>query len=61
MNKLGTVNFSIESSEKEIIKNSSDYPEYCDVCFIALGSHEKRIHRGKKVTHPDCVKKIKSK
>ena len=59
MKKLETVEFSNESSEKEIIENSDDFLEYCDVCFIALGSQEKRIYRDNNVAHLDCAKKIK--
>ncbi len=61
MNKLETEIFSNESSKKEIIKNSDDPLEYCHVCFIALGSQEKRIYNDKIVAHPDCAKKTKSK
>ncbi len=57
MNNLETVKFSNESSEKEIIKNNEDQLEYCSVCFIALGSQEKRIYRDKIVAHLDCARK----
>lgn len=61
MNKSETEKFSNVELEREIIKNSKDILEYCDVCFIAFGSHEKRIYLGKNVAHLDCAKKIKSK
>ena len=57
MNEFETADFSHESSEKEIQKNSADGLEYCDVCFIALGSHEKRIYVDRNVVHLDCAKK----
>ncbi len=59
MNKLETIEFSNASSEKEIINHSADPLEYCDICFIALGSQEKRIYRDKNVAHLDCAKKRK--
>ena len=59
MNKFETVEFSNASSEKEIINHSDDPLEYCDICFIALVSQEKRIYRDKNVAHLDCVRKIK--
>ncbi len=59
MDKFETEKFSNESSEKEIIKNSDDHLEYCDVCFIALGSQEKRIYKRKKTFHLDCGAKAK--
>jgi hypothetical protein len=61
MNEFETADFSNESSEKEILKNSADYLEYCDVCFIALGSQEKRIYMDKNVAHLDCAKKSRTK
>jgi len=61
MNKLGTGKFSYAKLEREKIKNSDDILEYCHVCFIALGSQEKRIYRDKNAAHPDCAEKIKSK
>jgi len=56
MNKLETVKFSNEPSKKEMIKKSNDLIEYCNVCFIAFGSQEKRTYRAKKPIHLDCVK-----
>lgn len=61
MNKLGTSKFSNAQLKKETTKNSDDLLEYCHICFIALGSQEKRIYKNKKVAHPDCIKKTKSK
>ena len=61
MNKLETAKFSNAKLEKEIIKNSDDLLEYCHVCFIALGSQEKRIYMDKNAAHLDCAEKIKSK
>ena len=54
MNKLETVKFSKESSEKKIMKNNHAPLEYCDACFIAFGSQERRIFRDKKKFHLDC-------
>jgi hypothetical protein len=54
MNKLETVRFSKESSENKIMKNDDAPLEYCDACFIALGSQEKRIFKGRKKFHLDC-------
>ena len=59
MNKFETENFSNESSEKEILINSDDYLEYCDVCFIAFGSQEKRIYERQKKFHVDCEARAK--
>ena len=59
MNKLETERFSNESPEMEVIKNSDDHLEYCAVCFIALGSQEKRIYRRKKILHLDCEARAK--
>ena len=61
MNKLGTSKFSNTKLKQETIKNSDDLLEYCNICFIALGSQEKRIYINKNVAHPDCAKKTKSK
>lgn len=61
MTKSEPEKFSNVELEREIIKNSKDIIEYCDVCFIAFGSHEKRIYTGKNVAHLDCAKKIMSK
>ena len=54
MNKLETVKLSKESSENKIMKNDSAPLEYCDACFIAFGSQEKRIFKGRKKFHLDC-------
>jgi len=59
MKKLETVNFSKESSEKKIMKNNDAPLEYCDVCFIALGSQEKRIYEGRKKFHLECAVRTK--
>ncbi len=61
MNKLEKGGFSNGSSENGIRKNSDVPLDYCDVCFIAFGSQEKRIYLDEKVVHPDCANKIKSK
>jgi hypothetical protein len=55
MNKLETVKFSKESSENKIKKNNDVPLEYCDACFIAFGSQEKRIFKGQKKFHLDCI------
>lgn len=60
MNEYETEELSQEFSEEEISKNreNRDSPlEYCDVCFIALGSEEKRIYKGRYKFHPDCQAK----
>jgi len=59
MNKFETGKFPNESSENEIIKNKDVPLEYCDVCFIALGSQEKRIYEGRKKFHLDCAARTK--
>ena len=59
MNKFETGKFSNESSENKIIKNKNVALEYCDVCFIALGSQEKRIYEGRKKFHLDCAARTK--
>jgi len=56
MNKLEAGKFLNTEFEQKIIKNSEDILEYCDVCFIALGSHEKRIYKGNNIVHLDCAK-----
>jgi len=60
MNNFKRDKFSNAPSEKEIIKNYDIPFQYCDVCFIALGSQEKRIFMDGKVVHLDCEKKVKS-
>jgi len=52
--------FSDAELEREILNNSDDLLEFCGVCFIALGSQEKRIYRRKEAFHVDCVAKVKS-
>ena len=59
MNKFETEKFSNELLEKEIIKNSDDHLEYCDVNFIALGSQERRIYKRQKKFHLDCMARAK--
>ena len=54
MNKLETDRFSRASTERERIENYDGLLEYCDRCFIALGSQEKRIYKGRKKFHVDC-------
>ncbi len=61
MNEFKTAKFSNASGENGIRKNSDAPLDYCDVCFIAFGSQEKRIHLGENAVHPDCVNKAKSK
>jgi len=36
------------------MKNDDAPLEYCDACFIAFGSQEKRIFKGRKKFHLDC-------
>lgn len=60
MKKLETVKISDASSAKGIMKNYDIPLQYCDVCFISLGSQEKRIFMDGKVVHLDCEKKVKS-
>lgn len=57
MNEYETEELSNESPDNEIGENRNGLPEYCDVCFIALGSEEKRIHKGRYKYHPDCAAK----
>ena len=53
--------FSKGLKENGIRNNSDGSPDYCDICFIAFGSQEKRIFMGKNVFHPDCANKAKPK
>jgi hypothetical protein len=57
MNEFEADELSIGTSEGEIIHIPEAPLEYCDVCFIALGSQEKRVHKGQKKFHPDCEAK----
>jgi hypothetical protein len=57
MNEFEREEFSNVSDMNGIRRNSDGPLDYCDVCFIAFGSQEKRIHMGKNVVHPDCAKK----
>lgn len=56
MNKLETVKLSKESPENKIMKNDDAPLEFCDACFIAFGSQEKRIFKGRKKFHLDCIR-----
>ena len=58
MNELEKGDLSIRVSENESDKNGEAAKAYCDVCFIAFGSHEKRVYLNNSVAHPDCVNKI---
>ena len=60
MNNFKRDKFSNAPSEKEIIKNYDISSQYCDVCFIAFGSQEKRVFMDGKVAHLDCGNKVKS-
>jgi hypothetical protein len=55
MNKLETDKFARASTEREMIEDYDGPLEYCDGCFIALGSQEKRIYKGRKKFHMHCV------
>lgn len=57
MNKSESEKFSNAELDQGIKKNSDDLFEYCHVCFIALGSQEKRIYKDENVAHLDCVQK----
>jgi hypothetical protein len=61
MNEFERDEYSNDSEENRIRKISEGPLDYCDVCFIAFGSQEKRIYMGENVVHPDCVHKAKSK
>jgi len=51
-----------EELEGIMSRKEADGPlDYCDVCFIAFGSQEKRVFLGENVVHPDCALKAKSK
>jgi len=56
MKKFNSVKFSQTSSKKKIVKSGEDSLEYCDICFIAFGSQERRVIKGRKIIHPDCEK-----
>jgi len=60
MDKLNRMKISREQRETMMIQNEDVPVEYCDVCFIALGSHEKRIYEGSKKFHLDCKNKAGS-
>jgi hypothetical protein len=60
MNKVEKGEFSDELLVNESRKKGDAPPTYCDVCFIAFGSQEKRIHFDGKAVHSDCAKKVKS-
>jgi hypothetical protein len=59
MNKSNNGEFSNELPMNESRKIGDVPLTYCDVCFIAFGSQEKRIYFDGKAVHPDCAKKIK--
>ena len=61
MNKFEGDKFSNGLEGNGIRRNSDDLLDYCDVCFIAFGSQEKRIRMGGNVVHPDCANKAESK
>lgn len=52
-----------DEREEEIfpVKTDEGSLDYCDVCFIAFGSQEKRVFLGENVVHPDCAKKAELK
>jgi hypothetical protein len=51
-----------DGTEEIMSGKDADRPlDYCDVCFIAFGSQEKRISIGKSIVHPDCANKAKLK
>ena len=58
MNELEKGDLSIRLSEEKSNKNGEVPKAYCDVCFIAFGSQEKRVYLNNSVVHPDCVNKI---
>jgi len=59
MNKWDNGELSNEFSMNES-RSIVDVPlAYCDRCFIAFGSQEKRAYFDGKVVHPDCAKKMK--
>jgi hypothetical protein len=60
MDELNRTKISGELRERKMIQNNEVPVEYCDVCFIALGSHEKRIYEGSKKFHLDCKNKAGS-
>ena len=61
MNEFKRDEFSNGLEESGIRKNSDAPLDYCDKCFIAFGSQEKRIYLGKNVVHPDCTNEANSK
>lgn len=61
MNEFKEDEFSNGSVGNRMKRNSDDSLDYCDVCFIAFGSQEKRIYIGENVVHPDCANRAKSK
>jgi len=56
MNRFNSPKFSHASSKKEIDKSREGSLEYCDICFIAFGSQERRVIKGRMKIHPDCEK-----
>jgi len=59
MNELEKGDVSISLAEEKSNKNGEAAKAYCEVCFIAFGSQEKRVYLNNSVAHPDCVNKIK--
>lgn len=60
MKKAKSKKYSNKKTEKNVLE---DYPpplEFCEVCFIALGSQEQRVFKDSKVAHIECAKKIPS-
>lgn len=60
MNEVKKDRFPNDASENGI-RTKMDVPlDYCNVCFIAFGSQEKRIYVDKNVVHLDCANKARS-
>ena len=60
MNEFEMDEFSDGSEENKVGGNRDGPLHYCDLCFIAFGSQEKRISMGGNTVHPDCANKAKS-
>ena len=61
MNEFERDEFSDEPEGIMSEKNADGPLDYCDICFIAFGSQEKRVFVGENVVHLDCAKKAASK
>ena len=60
MKEFNKVRYPNDASENAIRTKIDALLDYCNVCFIAFGSQEKRIYVDKNVVHLDCANKARS-